>query len=226
MCNLFKIMLARAEAAHLARAMVREFNFAEDNQPPVGDIYPDYATPIIRLNADGERELVEARWGMPSPQFALVGKKVDKGITNIRNVSSPHWRRWLSPANRCLVPFTAFSEPGRSASGVYEPVWFTLQDEQPAFFAGVWTNWTCTRKLKEGEVTCDLFGFLTTEPNAEVGEVHPKAMPVILTEPEEWETWLTAPWPIASQLQRPLPDGALKPITPLPSKERVGKELF
>jgi putative SOS response-associated peptidase YedK len=37
------------------------------------------------------------------------------------------------------------------------------------------------RKVKEGETTNDLFGFLTTEPNAEVGAIHPKAMPVILT---------------------------------------------
>jgi putative SOS response-associated peptidase YedK len=49
------------------------------------------------------RELAMARWGMPSPAFALKGRKVDKGITNIRNTSSPHWRRWLGPASRCLV---------------------------------------------------------------------------------------------------------------------------
>jgi putative SOS response-associated peptidase YedK len=40
----------------------------------------------------------------------------------------------------------------------------------------------------------DLFAFLTTGPNREVGAIHPKAMPVILTEPEELETWLVAPW--------------------------------
>ena len=41
------------------------------------------------------------------------------------------------------------------------------------------------RKVKEGETTNDLFGFLTTEPNKEVGAIHPKAMPVILTTDEE-----------------------------------------
>ena len=40
--------------------------------------------------------------------------------------------------------------------------------------------------------------------------MHPKAMPVILTEPAEWETWLTAPWAEAKAMQRPLPDGSLR----------------
>ena len=47
---------------------------------------------------------------MPSPQFALKGKATDPGVTNVRNTASPHWRRWLGPGNRCLVPFTSFSE--------------------------------------------------------------------------------------------------------------------
>ena len=51
--------------------------------------------------------------------------------------------------------------------------------------------------------------FPTTEPNREVGTVHPKAMPVILTRPNELEIWLTAPIIDALRLQRPLPDGAL-----------------
>lgn len=79
-----------------------------------------------------------------------------------------------------------------------------------AFFAGVWTEWTSVRKLKEGETTNDLFGFLTTEANAVVAEIHPKAMPVILTRPDEGETWLTAPADEAMDLQWPFPDDALR----------------
>ena len=46
---------------------------------------------------------------------------------------------------------------GTGRQGV--PVWFALEDERPlAFFAGIWTSWTSTRKLAEGEVTVDLFG--------------------------------------------------------------------
>jgi putative SOS response-associated peptidase YedK len=55
-------------------------------------------------------------------------------------------------------------------------------------------GWTSVLNLKGGEVAVDLFAFLTCDPNAKVGAIHPKAMPVILTEPEEIETWLRAPW--------------------------------
>ena len=65
------------------------------------------------------------------------------------------------------------------------------------------------RKLREGEIATDLFAFLTTEPNREVGAIHPKAMSVILTNPNEVEAWLTQPWEQARVLQRPLPDVAL-----------------
>jgi len=39
--------------------------------------------------------------------------------------------------------------------------------------------------------------------------VYPKAMPVILTKPDEWQVWLSAPIEAAQGLQRPMPDGDL-----------------
>jgi putative SOS response-associated peptidase YedK len=65
------------------------------------------------------------------------------------------------------------------------------------------------RKIKEGETTNDLFAFLTTDPNREVGAIHPKAMPVILTTLDEIETWMNARTEEALALQRPLPNASL-----------------
>lgn len=79
--------------------------------------------------------------------------------------------------------------------GKKTPVWFAPDPTRPllAFF-GLWTNWTSVRKAREGEVTVDIYAFLTTEPNTEVKRVHPKAMPVILTTTEEHDIWMRAPW--------------------------------
>jgi len=204
MCNLYSVTKGPQAIREAARAM----RDTTGNLEPLPGIFPDYSAPIVRNAPDGVRELARARWGMPSPVFALKGKKTDPGVTNVRNVASPHWRRWLGVGSRCVVPFTSFSEFNKAEGG---DIWFALDERRPlAFFAGIWTNWTSTRKLKEGDVTADLFAFLTTEPNAEVAPIHPKAMPVILTTPEEIERWMTAPPADALTLQRPLPDGELR----------------
>jgi putative SOS response-associated peptidase YedK len=206
MCNLYSYTKGQAAIRELARVM----HDRTGNLPSLPGIFPDYRAPIVRNGADG-RELVLARWGMPSPIFALEGKKSDPGVTNVRNVKSPHWRRWLGIESRCLVPFTSFAENEVLSDGRRPPVWFAFDESRPiAFFAGIWTRWTSVRKVKEGETTNDIFAFLTTDANAEVGAIHPKAMPVILTTEEEREAWMTAPAELALTLQRPLPDGALR----------------
>jgi putative SOS response-associated peptidase YedK len=205
MCNLYAVTKGQQAIRELTRAMFDRTG----NLPPLPGVFPDYAAPIVRNTVDG-RELAMARWGMPSPVFALKGRNSDAGVTNVRNTASPHWRRWLAPESRCVVPFTSFSENETLPNGSKPPIWFALSEDRPlACFAGIWTNWTSVRKVKEGETNNDLFAFLTTEPNALVGTYHPKAMPVILTSQGEIDVWMEAPVPVALQLQRPLPDGAL-----------------
>src|SRR3984893_687635 len=107
--------------------------------------------------------------------------------------------------------------------GSHPTVWFAFDETRPvAFVAGIWTRWTSVRKVKEGETTNDIFAFLTTEPNKEVGAIHPKAMPVILTAREEIDVWMKVPAEEALKLQRSLPDSSLKIVARGDKKDEGG----
>lgn len=99
MCNLYSLTKSQDEIR-------RAFRIDTDrtgNLPPLPGIFPNTAAPIVHV-ADGQRVLAMYRWGMPSPAFALEGKRVDPGVTNVRDTGSPHWRCRLRPEHRCLVP--------------------------------------------------------------------------------------------------------------------------
>ena len=202
-CNLYS--MTRTTDAMRRLFDDRRWRDSAGNLEP-GSVYPDRLGVIIRHDGAGGLELTRARWGLPSPPSVLKAAR-DPGVTNVRNTASPHWRRWLGPANRCLVAVTSFAEPKPGGNQ-----WFAPHDpDQQMYFAGIEVrSHTSLRKVKEGPTTDDLYAFLTTTPNAEVGAVHPKAMPVILTTRQDCEAWLDQPAEMALQLQRPLPDGSLR----------------
>ena len=119
MCNLYSITKGPQAIRDFTRAMHGDVG----NMPPRPGVFPDYLAPIVRNGGEG-RELVMARWGMPSPFELVKGRNRDPGVTNIRNVASPHWRRWLGVESRCVVPFTSFSENELMPDGSRPPAWF------------------------------------------------------------------------------------------------------
>ena len=225
MCNLYNLTSTQQAIRDIARVLKDRAG----NLEPSLDLYPDRPAPVVRNTPEG-RELARLTWGMPTPpQFLKSRDAPDTGVTNIRNTQSPHWRRWLGVEHRCLVPATAFSEYGQRPDPVTKrkPLhWFALDESRPLFFfASIWTPWHGTRGSmktpRPGEH--QLFAFLTCAPNAVVGAIHPKAMPVILTHSDEIETWMTADWAEAGALQRPLPDDALIVLPADRPQDRQGR---
>lgn len=181
MCNLYSTANIRGETDSL-------FGVAPPNEAWAERIYPDQDAPVIRLDRNGDRTCQLLRWGFPPPP------KGRAPVTNVRNLASPFWRPWLKKPYRCLVPFDAFSENDTER----QTHWFRVVDRPVAAFAGVWRPWTGERLIKKEAHTrrvreereWSLFAFLTTEPNDVARPIHEKAMPVILTEPDEWVLWL------------------------------------
>jgi putative SOS response-associated peptidase YedK len=100
-------------------------------------------------------------------------------------------RLWLKPEDRRgrLHRLRRIRVPGGKTSAS------ALDDDRPLFaFAGIWTEFKGDRGTKSKPVPGPhlVYGFLTTEPNAIVEPIHPKAMPVILTTDEERDVWMRA----------------------------------
>lgn len=60
----------------------------------------------------------------------LAGMRIDAGVTNIRNMASPHWRRWLGASIAALHPSPAFSRL-TNAPAHRATIRFGLRSEQP-----------------------------------------------------------------------------------------------
>ena len=201
MCNLYHLGHSRSEIAQLAQSigMGLKTTPRTDNLAP-GYVGADSDGPVLRASGD-DLELVNMRWGFPPISPKTKEGKWSKPITNIRNLESRWWkdvnRQWiLEPEHRCLVPFSRFAEPvpGKGRDNA----WFDCHGEL-ACFAGVWRPWSGDTRLvpvdgkarrQRADGDLELFAFLTTEPNTVVEPIHPKAMPVILTEPAEMREWL------------------------------------
>lgn len=169
------------------------------NLPALDAIYPGYHAPVI-LQQDGTRALQSMAWGWPP--FG----QIKRPITNIRNLDSRFWASALAdPKCRCLVPVTAFCEWGEGAGARKAQYWFDCPDVPLFAFAGLWG----------GTEHAPHFAFLTCAPNDLVGAVHPKAMPVILTQRHEFEAWLSVDGDGARAMQRPLPDAMMRMLPPV-----------
>jgi hypothetical protein len=93
-------------------------------------------------------------------------------LRQLDNLGMPSGNRWkLTPLQHIAMAF----------GGSETIIWLALGHDRPLFaFAGLWASWRGVRGPKSAPVEGrhELFGFLTTEANAIVAPIHPKAMPV------------------------------------------------
>jgi len=105
MCNLYSLNKKRDSVA-------RFFRVSHNNSAafePLSAIFPGHVAPVVRQNADGDREIVTMNWG-----FVLHQKeRAPRRVTNVRDdkiLESRFWRGSFEE-RRCLVPATSFCEP-------------------------------------------------------------------------------------------------------------------
>lgn len=151
---------------------------------------------LVVLRQEGELVIDQMTWGFPvSLKSAKTGQPLKpKPVNNARfDKLGSFWRRWTGPANRCLIPTARFAE-AVGPKGQMTEVWLSLP-EQPVFaWAGLWTDSPEWGRCYTG---------VMTENAPELADIHDRS-PVIL-DPQDWETWLSAPLDALYQFNRPYP---------------------
>lgn len=184
------------EAAFHVRSNPRQLEI------PSGEFYPLKDVPVIRLDGNGDREIVAFSWGLLPAWWKPKSEKdkpqaFQRKCFNARSeeVHNKPTYRSAFKSRRCLLPAAKFMEKDH---------YFSFPDERPFAFAGLWESWN--KGIIE---SCTL---LTTEPNEEVLGVGHHRMPVILSSEEEYARWLDPEiverGPL-EDLMRSLPDGSL-----------------
>ena len=116
-----------------------------------------------------------------------------KRVTNTRDdkVESKFWKESFE-RRRCRVPATAFCEPDEGKPARWH--WFALkgEEERPLFaFAGIYRQWKGPIKKAGPNVDIEVYFFMTTLPNTLTETINHERSPVLLTDEEQFATWLT-----------------------------------
>ncbi len=159
------------------------------------NVAPTEQVPIVRLSADGERELVLAKWWL-IPDYAkgepLKGRG-GKGRLATFNAraesmkSSGVYRGAWGRGQRCIFAVSGFYEWQMLEDGKSKQAWYIhLADQEIFGLAGLWD-----RSVKSDGTTVASCTIVTVPANSFMADIHNtrKRMPVILSE-RAYDDWL------------------------------------
>jgi putative SOS response-associated peptidase YedK len=174
---------------------------------------------VVRLNAEGQRELVSMRWGL----VPFFWKKTLKDVPATFNarVETVHEKPMFRDAfkkRRCVIPASGFYE-WTGEKGDKQPHLFTAADGSPVLaFAGLWDHW---RNPATGE---DMLSatMIVSDASAWMGPYHDR-MPVLLST-EDIDAWLKGT--LGQEALKPALESALRewPVSRRLNKTGVGDD--
>jgi putative SOS response-associated peptidase YedK len=169
---------------------------------PRYNIAPMQDVPIVRLNAAGERELMQIRWGLV-PRWAK-DPSIGARMINARaeTVAAKPAFQTAFRRHRCLLPADGFYEWRTRGDGARQPLRVGMKDGSVFGLAGLYERWLSP----EGE-TLDTCTIITTEANALLRPLHDR-MPVIVPR-EAYEQWLDPTEPDPDALLDAFPADAM-----------------
>ena len=147
-----------------------------DVLPVPYEAWPKWKAPVVYSRAAGP-VLTAMRWG--------VSVKVNGKLNNVTNARDDKlagypWR-YAVAERRCLIPASAYFEPGLGPPGARGEIRFAVRDRPCFFIAGLWDQ-------DDGVDGERGFTLVTTKPNDYAARFHDR-MPVVLSDSDARE-WL------------------------------------
>jgi putative SOS response-associated peptidase YedK len=155
---------------------------ADWNIAPTKKIY------IIRHDAEGQRELVTASWGLIAPwsKSEADAVKSQSIAINARTESvdeKPTFRSAFK-SRRCLIPADGYYEWATElAAPSKQPFYISRTDQGTLLFAGIWDRWISP----SGEIR-ESASIITREAVSPLAQIHHR-MPTFLPK-DRWDAWL------------------------------------
>lgn len=169
MCVRYTLHQGKTAIDVIAEQIARELTTPADIAPRY-NVTLTHTMPVVAIKSR-EPVLTSMMWGLvPFPARPTLSQRM---LPNAKSETA----RTLGPfkngtaRHRCLIPANGFYEWETRGKSKW-PHLFTLKDEMPFAFAGIWEP--------GHEETPDSYAILTTEPNALVAPIHHR-MPVMLT---------------------------------------------
>ena len=178
------------------------------------NIAPMTDVPIVRVNAEGQRELVRVRWGLV-PRWAK-DPSIGARMINARGETIADKPSFRMPfrRHRCLLPANGFYEWRTPAAGASEsqrkqPLHIGMADGSFFGLGGLYERWR-----GDDDRVLDTCTIVTTAANALVQPIHDR-MPLVVA-PEDYARWLDPANADVADLIAPYPAAAmaLYPVSP------------
>jgi putative SOS response-associated peptidase YedK len=189
------------------------------NLRPRYNIAPTTSVDVVRLDADGKRELVSMRWGLV-PFFWKKSLKEVPATFNARaeTVAEKPMFREAFKRRRCIIPASGFFE-WTGEKGDKTPHLFSAADGSPILaFAGLWDCWT-DPETKEEILSCTII----VSGASEWMTVYHDRMPVLL-QAGDFDAWLNGS--LGADALRPAAEIALRewPVSRRVNRTGVGDD--
>jgi putative SOS response-associated peptidase YedK len=168
------------------RRLARRFEISETKirvfeTRPRYNLAPTQPVLAVRLDANGDRELVALTWGLLP--FWARDSKLSYSTINARAETVADKPAYRQPfrKRRCLIPADLFYEWNAEGTG-RQPYAIGLESGEPFALAGLWDCWEGEGQRIE---SCTI---IVTQANLLMATIHDR-MPVMLP-PSAYETWL------------------------------------